>query len=237
MTSAPENPPGDPTKQGKLYSSALAALEGISNDATVLVAGFAGCGIPQKLLRGLAESGVSGLTLICQGAWIQEPGDFTVTDLVGSGQVKKMISPMPFHPVHGGAVKEQWESGELEIEIVSQGVLAERLRAGGAGIGGVFLPSSSGTRFAEGKEVRQYDGCEHVLELALKADFALLRAQAADTLGNMVYDGTARNWNPTMAMAAGVTVVEVDAVHDPGGIDPELVITQAIFIDRLVLSD
>jgi 3-oxoacid CoA-transferase A subunit len=237
MTSAPENTPGDLTKQGKLYSSALAALEGISNDATVLVAGFAGCGIPQKLLRGLAESGVSGLTLICQGAWIQEPGDFTVTDLVASGQVKKMISPMPFHPVHGGVVKEQWESGELEIEIVSQGVLAERLRAGGAGIGGVFLPSSSGTRFAEGKEVRQYDGCEHVLELALKADFALLRAQAADTLGNMVYDGTARNWNPTMAMAAAVTVVEVDAVHDPGGIDPELVITQAIFIDRLVLSD
>ena len=237
MTSAPENTPGDLTKQGKLYSSALAALEGISNDATVLVAGFAGCGIPQKLLRGLAESGVSGLTLICQGAWIQEPGDFTVTDLVASGQVKKMISPMPFHPVHGGVVKEQWESGELEIEIVSQGVLAERLRAGGAGIGGVFLPSSSGTRFAEGKEVGQYDGCEHVLELALKADFALLRAQAADTLGNMVYDGTARNWNPTMAMAAAVTVVEVDAVHDPGGIDPELVITQAIFIDRLVLSD
>jgi 3-oxoacid CoA-transferase A subunit len=237
MTSAPENTPGDLTKQGKLYSSALAALEGISNDATVLVAGFAGCGIPQKLLRGLAESGVSGLTLICQGAWIQEPGDFTVTDLVASGQVKKMISPMPFHPVHGGVVKEQWESGELEIEIVSQGVLAERLRAGGAGIGGVFLPSSSGTRFAEGKEVRQYDGREHVLELALKADFALLRAQAADTLGNMVYDGTARNWNPTMAMAAAVTVVEVDAVHDPGGIDPELVITQAIFIDRLVLSD
>jgi 3-oxoacid CoA-transferase A subunit len=147
-----------------------------------------------------------------------------------------MISPMPFHPTHGGPVKERWQSGELEVEVVSQGVLAERLRAGGAGIGGVFLPSSSGTRFVEGKEVRQYDGREHVLELALKADFALLRAMASDTLGNMVYDGTARNWNPTMAMAAGVTVVEVDAVHEPGGIDPELVITQAIFIDRLVLS-
>jgi len=236
MTSTPENSPGDPIKQGKLYSSALAALEGISNDATVLVAGFAGCGIPQKLLCGLAETGVSGLTLICQGAWIQEPGDFTVADLVAGGQVKKMISPMPFHPTHGGPVKERWQSGELEVEVVSQGVLAERLRAGGAGIGGVFLPSSSGTRFVEGKEVRQYDGREHVLELALKADFALLRAMASDTLGNMVYGGTARNWNPTMAMAAGVTVVEVDAVHEPGGIDPELVITQAIFIDRLVLS-
>ncbi len=232
MTSAPDNS----AKQGKLYPSGKDALEGISNGAMVLVAGFAGCGIPQDLLRGLAEIGVSELTLICQGAWVQEPDDFTVADLVATGRVKKMISPMPFHPVRGGPVKEAWELGKLELEIVPQGVLAERLRAGGAGIGGVFLPSGSGTRFTEGKEVRQYDGREHVLELALKADYALLRAEAADTLGNMVYQGTGRNWNPTMAMAAGTTVVEVDAVHEPGGIDPELVITQAIFIDRLVLS-
>ncbi|MBC8279794.1 MAG: 3-oxoacid CoA-transferase subunit A [Chloroflexi bacterium] len=232
MTSAPDNP----SKKGKLYPSGKDALEGLLDGATVLVAGFAGCGIPQKLLRGLAETGMSGLTLICQGAWVQEPGDFTVADLVAAGQIKKIISPMPFHPAHGGPVKEVWESGKLELEIVPQGVLAERLRAGGAGIGGVFLPSGAGTRFTEGKEVRQYDGREHVLELALKADFALLRAEAADTLGNMVYQGTSRNWNPTMAMAAGVTVVEVDAVHEPGGLDPELVITQAIFIDRLVLS-
>jgi 3-oxoadipate CoA-transferase alpha subunit len=114
--------------------------------------------------------------------------------------------------------------------------LAERLRAGGAGIGGVFIPSGSRTRFAEGKEVREYDGREHVLELGLKADFALLRAQAADTLGNLVYESTNRNWNPTMAMAASITVVEVNSVREPGGLDPELVITQAIFIDRLVLS-
>ena len=111
------------------------------------------------------------------------------------------------------------------------------MRAGGAGIGGVFLPTGAGTRFADGKEQRSFNGKEHVLELALKADFALLRAKRADTLGNLVYEGTGRNWNPTMAMAAKVTVAEVDQGVDAGGIDPELVITQAIFIDRLVLAD
>ena len=133
-------------------------------------------------------------------------------------------------------MKELWESGKLELEVVPQGVLAERLRAGGAGIGGVFLPTGVRTRFAEGKELRPFDGKEYVLEFALKADFALLRAKTADTLGNMVYEGTGRNWNPIMAMAAAVTVAEVDQVVEPGGLDPELVITQAIFIDRLVLA-
>ncbi len=232
MTSVPQNP----SVKGKVYPSAQAALDGIAEGASVLVAGFAGCGAPEKLLRGLAESGVSALTLICQGAWVPEEGRFGVADLVATGQVKKMISPLPFHPEHGGPVKDLWESGDLELEVVPQGVLAERLRAGGAGIGGVFLPTGAGTRFAEGKESRRFDGKDHILEFALKADFALLRAQAADTLGNLIYEGTGRNWNPTMAMAASLTVAEVDQVHEPGGLDPEMVITQAIFIDRLVLA-
>jgi 3-oxoadipate CoA-transferase alpha subunit len=232
MTNLPENP----TANGKVYPSAQAALEGISDGASVLVAGYAGSGVPEKLLRGLAETGVSNLTLVCQGAWTQEPGKFGIADLVATGQVKKMVSPMPFHPEHGGPVKELWQSGELELEVVPPGILAERLRAGGAGIGGVFLPTAARTRFSEGKELRPFDGKEHVLEFALKADFALLRAKAADTLGNMVYEGTGRNWNPIMAMAAAVTVAEVDQVSEPGGIDGELVITQAIFIDRLVLA-
>ena len=228
--------PGNTARQGKVFPSAQAALEGITDGAWVLAAGFAGCGTPDKLLRGLAETGVGGLTLICQGAWVQEAGAFGVGDLVAGGQVKKMVSPLPFHPEHGGPVKELWESGKLELEVVPQGVLAERLRAGGAGIGGVFLPTGARTRFAEGKELRPFDGKEHVLEFALKADFALLRAKTADTLGNMVYEGAGRNWNPIMAMAAAVTVAEVDQVVEPGGLDPELVITQAIFIDRLVLA-
>ncbi|MQF88789.1 MAG: 3-oxoacid CoA-transferase subunit A [SAR202 cluster bacterium] len=233
MTSAPENR----SAKGKVYPSAQAALKGIADGASVLVAGFAGCGIPEKLLRGLAETGVTGLTLICQGTWVPEPDTFGVADLVANGQVKKMVSPLPFHPKHGGPVKELWESGKLELEVVPQGVLAERLRAGGAGIGGVFLPTGARTRFTEGKELRPFDGKEHVLEFALKADFALLRAKAADTLGNLEYQGAGRNWNPTMAMAAATVVAEVDQVHEPGGIDPEVVITQAIFIDRLVLAD
>ena len=238
MTSVPENT----SRQGKVFPSALAALDGVTEGASVLVAGFAGCGTPEKLLRGLAETGVGRLTLICQGTWPQAADRFGIADLVAAGQVKKMISPMPFipetgGPENGGPVKDLWEAGELELEIVPQGILAERLRAGGAGIGGVFLPTGPGTRFAEGKEVRQFDGKDHILELALKADFALLRALAADTLGNLVYQGTGRNWNPTMAMAAAVTVAEVDQVHEPGGLDPESVITQAIFIDRLVLAD
>ena len=233
MTSAPENSP----RQGKVFPSALPALNGITEGASVLVAGFAGCGTPEKLLRGLAETGVGGLTLICQGAWPQDAIKSGIADLVASGKVKKIISPLPFEPDNGGPVKELWEAGSLELEIVPQGVLAERLRAGGAGIGGVFLPTGAGTRFAAGKEVRQFDGRDHIFEVALKADFALLRAHAADTLGNLVYEGTGRNWNPTMAMAAAVTVAEVDEVHEPGGLDPELVITPAIFIDRLVLAE
>ncbi len=232
MTSVPENA----SKKSKVFPSAIAALEDLAEGASVLVAGFAGCGTPEKLLRGLADTGVGGLTLICQGAWPQESSMFGIADLVAAGRVKKIISPMPFHPEHGGSVKKFWEAGKLDLEIVPQGVLAERLRAGGAGIGGVFLPTGLGTRFAEGKEVRRFDGKDHILEVALKADFALLRAKAADTLGNLVYQGTGRNWNPTMAMAAAVTVAEVDQVLEPGGLDPESVITQAIFIDRLVLS-
>ena len=232
MTSVPK----DPTAKGKVYASAQSALEGIFDGASVLVAGWSGNNEPEKLLRGLADTGVGDLTLVCQGAWTQEQGRFGTADLVATGQVKKMVSPMPFHPEHGGPVKELWESGKLELEVVPQGVLAERLRAGGAGIGGVFLPTGVRTRFAEGKELRPFDGKEHVLEFALKADFALLRAKTADTLGNMVYEGAGRNWNPIMAMAAAVTVAEVDQVVEPGGLDPELVITQAIFIDRLVLA-
>jgi 3-oxoadipate CoA-transferase alpha subunit len=232
MTSIPENS----SRQGKVFPSAQAALEDVTEGASVLVAGFAGSGIPEKLLRGLAATGVGGLTLICQGAWPQESDRFGIADLVATGRVNKMISPLPFHPEYGGPVKDLWEAGELELEIVPQGVLAERLRAGGAGIGGMFLPNGVGTRFAEGKEVRQFDGKDHIFEVALKADFALLSAQTADTLSNLVYQGTGRNWNPTMAMAAAITVAEVDQVVEPGGLDPELVITQAIFIDRLVLS-
>ena len=131
-------------------------------------------------------------------------------------------------------MEDRWSSGELDIEVVPQGVLAERLRAGGAGLGGIFLPTSAGTRFAEGREVRRFGERDHVLEPALHADFALLRARAADSLGNLVYRDTNRNWNPVMATAAKVSIVEVDEIFEPGGLDPECVITPGIFVNRIV---
>ena len=228
------------TNLSKVYDSAASALAGLSDGASLFVGGFAGHGEPEALLRAVIATGARGLTCICQGAGPPESGQNSVrTDLnrlVEAGIVQRIISPLPFHPRHGGPVLERWQAGELELEVQPAGVLAERIRAGGAGIGGVFLPTGAGTRFAEGREVRQINGREHVFQPALKADFALLRAAAADSLGNLVYAGTQRNWNPIMAMAARVSVAEVNEIHEPGGLDPELVITPAIFVQRIILS-
>lgn len=218
----------------KVYRDAPSALAGLSNGASILVAGFAGYGEPEELLEAVIASRVSGLTVISQGAGTPGSGRADLHRLVDAGAVGKLISPLPFHPRHGGTIREKWEAGELELEVEPAGVLTERIRAGGAGIGGLFLPTGAGTRFAEGREVRQMNGREHVFRPALKADFALLRAAAADTLGNLVYVGSGRNWNPIMAMAARVAIAEVDEIREPGGIDPELVVTPAIFVQRIV---
>jgi 3-oxoacid CoA-transferase A subunit len=217
----------------------------------VLVAGFAGAGWPEGLLRALRATGVGNLTCVCQGTW-SGPSDIPsgtsapapglddafkgVADLVASGQVRKLVCPMPFYPGRGGPVEARWRSGDLEIEAVPQGVLAEALRAGGAGLGGVFLPTGAPMKsgFQERREVRRFGMKDYVFQPALRGDFALLRAGAADTLGNLVYRGTQRNWNPVMAMAARVTVVEVDEVLEPGGLDPEVIITPGIFVKRIV---
>jgi len=228
------------TTSRKVYPSVADALSGLTDGAVVVIGGYAGRGVPETLVRALMAAGVKNLTCVCQGSWPRQaefpdrPDRVDVADLVEAGLVTKLIAPLPFHPDHGGPVRDLWESGELEIEAVPTGILAERLRAGGAGIGGVFLPTGAGTRFANGNEVREIDGRDHLFQPALKADFALLRAHEADTLGNLVYRGTQRNWNPIMAMCAAITVAEVDQVHELGGIDPELVITPAIFVDRIV---
>ena len=161
--------------------------------------------------------------------------------LLAGGQVSRLVSPLPFRPrdgslQDGNVVEARWKSGSLEIEVIPQGVLAERLRAGGAGLGGVFISTGAGTRFGTGKELRQFDGKDHVFEPALHADFALLRGNAADNLGNLVYSGAQRNWNPVMAMAGAISIAEVDEVFEPGGLDPELVITPGIFVHRIVLT-
>ena len=239
------------SSRSKVYSSAQAALEDVFEGAVVLVAGFAGAGWPEGLLRALRATGVGNLTCVCQGTWSGPPdipsststpapgpddASNGVADLVASGQVRKLVCPMPFYPGRGGPVEARWRSGELEIEAVPQGVLAEALRAGGAGLGGVFLPTGAPIKsgFQEGREVRRFGMKDYVFQPALRGDFALLRASAADTLGNLVYRGTQRNWNPVMAMAARVTIVEVDEVREPGGLDPEVIITPGIFVKRIV---
>jgi len=221
-----------------VYPSPEDAVSDVFDGAVVLIAGFAGDGWPESLLGALRAGGASGLTVVCQGVWPSLSGRGQSPDgiegLVAGGQVVKLISPDGFYLGHTEAVEARWRSGKLDIEVVPQGALAERLRAGGAGLGGVYLPDAVGTRFAEGKEILPIDGRDQVFEPALKADFALLRASASDTLGNLVYRTTQRNWNPVMAMAAGISIAEVDEILDPGGLDPEWVITPGIFVNRIV---
>ena len=207
-------------------------------------------GVPEALLRALLTKGARNLTCICQGAWASGPQghDGGLDRLAASGQISKLIAPLPFFPGDlpdtsaRYGVEDAWRSGSLEIEPVPQGVLAERLRAGGSGLGGVFLPIGAAGRpeagrsqdSPEGREVRRFDGQDHVFYPALHADFALLRAAAADPVGNLVYRGAQRNWNPVMAMAATISVAEVDEILELGGLDPELVISPGIFINRVV---
>ena len=225
-----------------MYAVPATALADISEGAVILVSGFAGCGVPTGLLQGLADSGVGGLTCIFSHAPGPAEGEGgggdlgSVAQLVANGQVSKLISPMPFSPGYGGVIEESWQAGNLEIEVVPQGILVERLRAGGAGIGGVFLPTAVGTRFENGRERRSFAGGEAMLELPLRADYALIEVAAADTLGNAIYEGSRRNWATVMAMAARITVAEADRIVEPGGLDPEAIITPGIFVNRIVAA-
>lgn len=219
----------------KVYASPEAALADVHNGATVLIGGFAGLGVPRSLLRTLAGMNVRKLTCVFSpGSWPDSAGLTGIEELVANGQVSKVISALPFSPHDGGVLKEQWQAGQLELEIIPQGTLAERLRAAGAGLGGIFLPTGVGTRFGEGKESRQFGEQQCIFEAPLRADFALVRGHSADTLGNLVYPGNGRNWGPVMAMASDVTIAEVDRVYEAGGLDPEVVITPGIFVHRVV---
>lgn len=227
--------------QRKVYPSPEEALADVFDGATILVGGAVGTGLPENLLRALSNGGARGLTLVYSaGAGSisstagNSSGKSSIESLVIEGRVSRIISPMPFPPNAGGQIEDSWRQGEIRIEILPQGVLAERLRAGGAGLGGVFLATALGTRFQEGRERREIDGKSYLLEMPLKADFALLKARAADTFGSLVYEGSGRNWGPVMAMAARIGVAEVGRIYEPGGLDPEAVVTPGIFVNRLV---
>ena len=213
----------------KVLATAADAVATIAEGATIMMGGFGLCGIPENLIAALHARGTRGLTLISNNAGVD---DFGIGLLLRAGQVRKMIS------TYVGENKEferQYLAGELDVELVPQGTFAERIRAGGAGVGGFFTPTGYGTLAAEGKETRLIDGKPFVFERPLTADFAFVKAWRGDTAGNLVYRRTARNFNPVMATAAAVTIAEVEHLVEPGEIDPDHVITPGIFV-RYVLQ-
>jgi 3-oxoacid CoA-transferase subunit A len=212
----------------KVVASADAAVAQIPDGATIMMGGFGLCGIPEQLIAALHRRGTRGLTVISNNAGVD---DFGIGVLLRARQVRKMVS------TYVGENKEferQFLTGELEVELVPQGTFAERIRAGGAGIGGFFTPTAYGTLAAEGKETRTIDGKAYVLERPLRADFAFVKAWIGDRTGNLVYRKTARNFNPVMATAAATTIAEVERLVEPGEIDPDHVITPGIFVRQIL---
>ncbi|MCK6528893.1 CoA transferase subunit A [Myxococcota bacterium] len=214
----------------KVFPSALEAIHDIPDGATLMAGGFGLCGIPENLIAAVREKGIRGLTFISNNAGVD---DFGLGLLLQTRQVRKMVSS---YVGENREFERQFLSGELEVELVPQGTLAERIRAGGAGIGAFFTPTGVGTLVAEGKETRVIDGREYVLETPLKADFALVKAWRGDSTGNLVFRRTARNFNPMMATAARIAIAEVEELVEPGEIDPDQVHTPGIFVQRIVLG-
>ena len=214
-----------------VYSSFVEAVKDIQDGATIMVGGFGLCGIPENLILALVETGVKELTVISNNCGVDEWG---LGLLLKNRQIKKMIGS------YVGENKEferQVLSGELEVELTPQGTLAEKIRAGGAGIPAFYTPAGVGTPIAEGKEIRTFNGKEYVLEEAYTADFSLVRASKADKMGNLVYNKTARNFNPMIAAAGKITIAEVEELVEIGDINPNEVQTPSIYVQRLIVGE
>jgi 3-oxoacid CoA-transferase subunit A len=213
----------------KLYSNAKAALDGLLKDGmTVMAGGFGLCGIPENLILALRDSGVTGITVISNNAGVDE---FGLGLLLQTRQIKKMISS---YVGENETFERQYLNGELELEFNPQGTLAERIRAGGAGIPGFYTKTGVGTLVAEGKELKEFNGEAYVLERGLSADLSIVKAWKGDHEGNLVYRKTARNFNPMMATAGKVTVAEVEELVPTGTLDPDHIHTPGIFVQRIV---
>lgn len=211
----------------KVVTSASEAIRDIQSGATVMVGGFGLCGIPENLITALRDSGVTDITAISNNAGVDE---FGLGLLLQTRQITRMIST---YVGENATFERQFLDGSLQVDLVPQGTFAERIRAGGAGIPAFFTPTGVGTVVADGKETRNFDGREYVLEEALSADFALIKAWRGDRLGNLVYRKTARNFNPMMATAAKVTIVEVEELVEVGEIEADAVHTCGIYVDRI----
>ncbi len=211
----------------KVVENVEEALVGIEDNMTLMLGGFGLCGIPENSIAQMVKMGVKGLTCISNNAGVD---DFGLGLLLQGKQIKKMISS---YVGENDEFERQMLSGELEVDLIPQGSLAERCRAGGAGIPAFFTPAGFGTEVAEGKEVREFNGKPHILESALTADFAIVKAWKGDTEGNLIYKATARNFNPMMAMAGKITIAEVEELVPAGELDPNEIHTPGIFVQRI----
>lgn len=211
----------------KVVANAEDAIQGIETGMTLMLGGFGLCGIPENCITALTRTNVKDLTCISNNAGVD---DFGLGLLLQQHQIKKMISS---YVGENDEFERQMLSGELEVDLIPQGSLAERCRAGGAGIPAFFTPAGYGTEVAEGKEVREFNGKPHILEMALTADFAIVKAWKGDRHGNLVYKATARNFNPAMAMAGKITIAEVEELVEPGELDPNEIHTPGIFVQRI----
>ncbi|MFB1004606.1 MAG: CoA transferase subunit A [Bacteroidia bacterium] len=211
----------------KVVQSAEEAIAGISDGMTLMLGGFGLCGIPENSINALVKSGVNKLTCISNNAGVD---DFGIGLLLQGKQVKKMISSYVGENVE---FERQLLSGELEVELLPQGTLAERCRAAGAGIPAFFTPAGYGTEVADGKEVREFSGKKYIMEEAFESDYAIVKAWKGDTDGNLIFKATARNFNPMMAMAGKITIAEVEELVKPGELDPNFIHTPGIFVNRI----
>lgn len=212
----------------KIFSDAKQALEGVKDGMTILVGGFGLCGIPENLILALRDSGAKGLTCVSNNAGVD---DFGLGLLLHTRQIKKMVSS---YVGENATFEKLYLSGELELEFCPQGTLAERVRAGGAGIPAFYTPTGVGTLVAEGKDVREFDGRPYVMERGITGDFALVRAWKADTFGNLIYRKTARNFNPMMATAGKITIAEVEEIVPVGELDPDQIHTPGVYVQRII---
>jgi len=211
----------------KVVTNVKEACEGLQSGMTIMIGGFGLCGIPENCIAEMVELGIDDLTCISNNAGVD---DFGLGFLLKEKQIRKMISS---YVGENDEFERQMLSGELEVELIPQGTLAERCRATGAGIPAFFTPAGYGTEVAEGKETREFMGKMHVLEKAFNSDFAIVKAWKGDTEGNLIYKGTARNFNPLMAMAGKITIAEVEELVEPGDLDPNFIHTPGIFVHRI----
>jgi len=214
----------------KVVDTVEAAIAGIQSGMTLMLGGFGLCGIPENCIAALSAANINNLTCISNNAGVD---DFGLGLLLQKKQIKKMISS---YVGENAEFERQMLSGELEVDLIPQGSLAARCQAGGAGVPAFFVPAGYGTEVAQGKEVRYFNGKPHILENALSADFAIVKAWKGDRFGNLIYKGTARNFNPVMATAGKITIAEVEELVEPGELDPNFIHTPGIFVQRLLVG-